>query len=224
MDIAWFSGGKNSTALLILERNNIDVVKFHDTGVELPGMVEYVKSTCNKLDLQLEITNPKKEFEEQFFKVHTSGKNKGKIWGFPYACNPCWILRDLKTLSLDKENTNLIGISYDEQHRTDRKMYSGYDVRFPLIKKKITDRDCIKLLKKHNLENPLYEYFDRTGCWLCPKQPKRSLEMLCRYFPERWATLRYYEKLSPHGFSENISLDKIERKLKQTPMINSYLM
>lgn len=224
-NIVWCSGGKNSIAMLLIMQEksiSIDKVQFHDTGVDLPGMKEYVINVCESLDLDIEITHPKKSFDEQFFKIHKKGVHEGEIWGFPYSKDPCWILRDLKALKPCTDAVNFIGISADEGERRERKMYEKGNFRFPLVESGITDRQCLDMLSDAGFKNPLYEHFGRTGCWLCPKQPKKSLEALFRFYPEYWYKLREYDRLCPHEFKDNISLDQIERKLGKTPMITSY--
>lgn len=54
-------------------------------------------------------------------------------------------------------------------------------------------------LREFGLYNSLYDYFDRIGCWWCPKQPLKSLRSLYRHFPHLWAQLLELEEI--HGIA-----------------------
>jgi 3'-phosphoadenosine 5'-phosphosulfate sulfotransferase (PAPS reductase)/FAD synthetase len=84
--------------------------------------------------------------------------------------------------------------------------------RYILCDLKLKEKDCLNITKENNLYNPLYNYFERTGCWCCPKQPVSSLRQIFLHFPNEWKQLMKWQEDSPNKFKPNISLLTIEKK------------
>ena len=79
-NIVCFSGGKDSTAMLIrmLElKMPIDKIVFADTGFEFPELYEYIKKIENYIGRKIEVVCPEKSFEEWFYGKTTGGKAEG---------------------------------------------------------------------------------------------------------------------------------------------------
>ena len=58
--------------------------------------------------------------------------------------------------------------------------------------------------------NPLYERFDRLGCWLCPKQSIGSLESLYFYY-RIVGKIKQYEKMTIKDLND-INLCELEKR------------
>jgi len=197
MNVVSFSGGKDSTYMLIEMKKRgikIDRIIFADTGFEFPELYDYIKKIEKYIGREIEFVYPKKSFEEWFNGIVTRGANKGKVRGFPLRAFPCYWSREAKVYPLqkavNKEDKFFIGIAYDEKQRCSKK---DENLIYPLVEWKITERDCIDGLNKLNLFNPLYVNFDRLGCYLCPKQNEKSIYVLWKNYPKLWDQLKKWE-------------------------------
>lgn len=226
---------------------SVDRAVFLDTKLEFPELYQYldrVDEYIADFGIQIEriVTSPH-TFEHFFYRPHSKGKSEGRIQGFPYAgfSSFCWIRREFKKFPKPGANDcHHIGIAYDERHRTKRKTYTeevecvgcapfsencntlvnrtSKHYRFPLIEAKMTERDCIDFLEQRDLINPLYDYFKRIGCWLCPYQSKKSLYNLYRKYPELWGRLVEYERDSPQSFLSEGKLNDLVTGFKRQEM------
>ena len=59
---------------------------------------------------------------------------------------------------------------------------------------KMTEKDCQKYLINQEMENPLYRYFTRTGCAMCPAQSDKSWFEVWKNFKETWEYMVWIEK------------------------------
>jgi len=198
MNIVNFSGGKDSTAMLLrlIETGvKIDKIVFADTGFEFKELYDYIKKIEDYIKRPITILHPETTFEEWFSGGWTKGKLEGEPRGFPQVLTPCYWTRESKVKPLEKmqkEATEVyVGIAYDEQHRM---MKEAGKIRYPLIDWKWTEQDCIDYLNKKGLFNPLYVNFNRLGCWMCPKQGINSLYVLWKLYPDKWKELLEWEK------------------------------
>lgn len=229
--IVSFSGGKDSTAMLLKMIENkmpIDEIIFcnimaTDTiGAEYPEMYDYL----DKIDEYLMKTIGKKitrlktniSFEKQFYTVKQKGKNKGKIYGFPYTIGAwCNDRLKLKTLNdyyskQDEEYVTYIGIAYDEPNRLSRLEENEIA---PLAEWKMTEADCLEYVKEKGLYNPLYDKFKRLGCWFCIKQNLESLKILRKDYPELWNLLLNWQLDSEVKFKINYTVQELDKKFKE---------
>jgi hypothetical protein len=73
-----------------------------------------------------------------------------------------------------------------------------------LVKWKITEPEIKEKLIKRWLHNPLYNHFNRTWCFLCPKQSVNSLYKLWKYYPQQWQQIedlqKRYKKLKANNW------------------------
>lgn len=215
--IVSYSGGKDSTAMLLKmidEGWPIDEIVFiqimaTDTlGAEFPYMYEYldkVDQYC-KDHIGIGITRVMHPqgltFENYFYRQTAKGKNKGRIYGWPYTLG-AWCNSRLKMIPIDNyfnsqgPHKRYIGIAVDEPKRLAR--LEANEVA-PLAEWGMTEADCLEYLKEKGFYNKLYDDFKRLGCWFCPKQNLKSLKIVHDKYPELWQQLLEWDKDSVQSF------------------------
>lgn len=209
--IAALSGGKDSTVMCDLLLKNgypLDYIVFQDTFMEFDFMYKYI----NKLEKYFkrrynkEITRlkPKTTFEEWCFGVikDSNAKCYEHIRGIPMVWSePCYWRRESKQVTSDlfvKENniTNAvwyIGFTLGENRKINNTDKQSFEYPLKDIFK-LREIDCQKYLLDQDMENPLYKYFNRTGCFMCPAQSDRSWYQVWKNFPDDWAYMKWIEK------------------------------
>lgn len=204
--------------LMMIEKNmQIDEIKFANTTMEFPENWEYLKKLENYIGRKITIVQPNTTFNKWFYGEFTKGKNKGRIRGMPFVIGHSWCCREFKVKPMERLQTKgdvvYLGIAYDEKERIQK----DTKYKYPLVDWKITEQDCRNYLERIDMLNPLYDKFNRIGCWCCPKQSLNSLRILYRDYPKLWEKLKQYEKDSPHGFrtKDRESLIELETKFKE---------
>lgn len=203
--IALFSGGRDSTAMveiLLKNKKPIDYIIFNDTLLEFDLMYNFINKFSNylkkKYDKEIIINKPKSTFSEWVFGNITRGDRRGWIRGLPMLKDPCFWKRESKVKTTEnfiKENNiknpvYYIGYTYSEQKRSQVKSTNQI---FPLIENRICEAGVDRILQEINMINPLYEYFERTGCAICPYQSDRAFYTLMIKFPKIWGLMKWYE-------------------------------
>jgi len=223
-EIVHFSGGKDSTAMLLrmIELGmKIDEIGFCDTGLEYTEQYEYIKKIEKHIGIKINYIRPDTTFFKWFYGKWTRGKMEGEIRGFPFVLTHGYCCRELKVKPSNKlykeQGNHYLGIAYDERHRCS----TLKNYKYPLVDWKWTEDKCAWYLKEKGLENPLYKRQNRTGCWLCPKQSKESLHQLFDNHRNKWNALKRLEKISPHGFHPNFKLIELENKWKYQTKLNT---
>lgn len=146
---------------------------------------------------------------------------EGTPRGQPKVITPCWWSRESKVYALERyfakcSKILYVGIAYDEQKRIKKDPL----VRYPLNEWGWTELDCASYLKKHDMWCNLYDYFDRTGCFMCHKQSPWSWYMLWKQFPKHWKQSKELDKESrkitfdSHGLNIELTLEQMEKKFK----------
>ena len=204
--IVQFSGGKDSTAMLLmmLERGMpVDEIIFCDTGKEFPGMYKHiaeVESFIAKYGKTITTLKAEKPFDYWLLEhVKTKGKHEGTQgygWARPWRR---WCTRILKQAPTNeylkkysKEKTVVyIGIAYDEPKRHEKLMVNQVH---PLYDWHITERQALEYCYEKGFHwDGLYEHFKRVSCWCCPLQSIKSLKTLWELYPELWDELKAME-------------------------------
>jgi len=185
-----------ATLLIMLEQGMpIDDIIFADTGLEFPQVYDYLEKVEKYIGIEIRrLKHPTKDFESMFYQRKKRGLYVGQIYAFPFV-RGCYIQKCFKTDLIKRykrevgNHVSYLGITYDEPERYERLAKNQRSILYEL---KITQEDSLALVKKHGLLNPLYEYFDRGGCWLCPQQSMGDLRTLRRHFPGLWKRLMFY--------------------------------
>ena len=231
--IVSYSGGKDSTAMLLKmidEGWPIDEIVFiqimaTDTlGAEFPYMYEYldkVDQYCkDRIGIGItRVMHPQGlTFENYFYRQTAKGKNKGRIYGWPYTLG-AWCNSRLKMIPIDKyfnaqgEHTRYIGIAVDEPKRLAR--LEANEIA-PLAEWGMTEADCLEYLKEKGFYNELYDDFKRLGCWFCPKQNLKSLRVVRKKYPELWEQMLEWDKDSPNSFrADGRTVHDLDVKFKE---------
>lgn len=240
--IATISFGKDSTVmcdLLLKNGYQVDYIIFNDTLMEFPMMYEYKikveKYFKERYGMQIITTKPKKTFEETIFGIikQKGAERIGWIRGVP---NPvlgfCEWRRDSKIVPQDnlikelvgkEEYKTYIGFTLDESKR---KM-KGDEFLYPLIDIfKITERNCQEYLINQEMQNPLYNFFSRTGCGICPAQSERAWFEIWKNFKDTWNYMKFveerfdfyesrgYQIVNRFWFQNEIRTEDIEKKFR----------
>lgn len=232
--IASVSFGKDSLAMLlkILENPDkypldeivfCDVMATKNESGNFDLQYQFIQKTIPIIEkiakVPMTIVRAETSFEEQFYKKKGErAKNPNTIYGFPMTVC-AWCNDRLKMKPLDKyfkekgEYIRYLGIAYDEPKRIAR---LEPNEKAPLYELGITEEQAKQICKEHNLLSPIYQYFDRDGCWFCPKQSNKSLKVIYEKFPRYWNKLREWQKDSPIPFKPKQSIFDLEKKFSET--------
>lgn len=203
MYVASWSGGKDSTATIILAHEHgepLDLIIFaevmFDKGIsgELPEHMEFIYKcieTFEEWGYPVRILRSGKTYLDCFYHTLTRGPRKGKIHGFPLA-GKCLINRECKTKQIrafNKENPDAIhyvGIAIDEPKRLERLNDKTISL---LAKYNMTEADAYELCDIYGLLSPVYSFARRGGCWFCPWARDAELRHLRHNHRELWERL-----------------------------------
>lgn len=213
--------GKDSVAELILAKRQgvpIDRVVFADLqDADFPEMKEHLYKVQDYIGTEIEVIKAPFTFEEKFFQPVTKGNWIRPYRGFPptVGCS-CWIKRDMKITPIErwKKRNNLseyithFGFAKGEEERMARQP-SGVSL---LIENGITENMAREICETEDLLNPLYRYFDRLGCWFCPKKSLKSWRSLWFNFPDLWQKLKYYEQFCIWKLTPKYTTDEMEKR------------
>lgn len=124
-----------------------------------------------------------------------------------------------RTLWGERESiVQYIGYCSDEERRTDKKLYSAYDVEYPLVEHNITTEDALKICKDYGFDfGGIYEHHQHFNCWLCPLQKRSELYTLWKQYPNLWSRLRDMQFQTDGYFQYQMSIMDFDKRfwLKQ---------
>ena len=200
MNIVCFSGGKDSTALILWAKENLDSFQtiFCDTNWEHPltyKYIEYINETL--LDKRLIILNSKKYhgFEDMCMQRKRVPSVVARF------CTEELKLFPTKEYIQQFDNVHLyMGIRAEESAKRAKMQQDIYDEDFyncwlhrPLLH--YTAKDVFDLHKKNNINpNPLYlKGMTRVGCFPCIMVNYKELRNIIKQFPETIDKIRNME-------------------------------
>lgn len=222
--ILCYSGGKDSTAMLIHLIENkkpIDEILYVDVG---DWMWEVASTHLAKVEESLGVEITKLDISDDLRKGF-------ERWGFPsFMYRWCTgrkreaMRKHIKQKYGDSHIIQYIGYCADEEKRTSKKLYSSYDVEYPLVDAGITNEMALQMCYDHGFDfGGNYEHHKHFNCWLCPLQSVSELEWIYNNEPEKWKRLidmqmqtdgSYYHYKTIFGFTEQFWKNNHE-KLEQ---------
>ena len=172
-----FGAGVNSTALMLLlldEGVEFETV-FIDTGCEKPETYEYL-NLLNREGYKITRIIPKVEGYTNLYDYFWHWKiiplMRYRICTLKFKTQPV-------DKYIQKPCELMIGYDFSERKRRHLKDRKGITHIFPLIDKKITREQCIKIIKEHDLAVPV-----KSSCYLCPFQSKNQWKQLRDIHPD----------------------------------------
>jgi len=208
-NIVSFSGGKDSTAMLLLMIENnqpFDEVVYFDAGTwEFPEMAEHIDKVEKYTGINITRLHPKKSFDYWFSEhILTKGKRAGTVgYGFP-SMTRRWCTREkIRTINnyIGKHEIVYIGYAFDEQHRVKSEEMKAKKAIYPLIDNEITETQALAMCYEHGFDwGGLYQHFKRVSCWCCPLQRKSELRKLYNLHPELWERLQEMQDKSWNSY------------------------
>lgn len=210
--IALYSGGKDSTTVLILIKQHklpLDEIIYADVGSWMwPGVDEHLQKVEDYMGMSITKIDISQKLDEGFQK-----------WGFPSPLVR-WCTgekRDALNNYLKKydndELTQYVGIAFDEQHRTGNKRYKKGTIIYPLIDYRYTEKKALELCYSEGFDfGGVYEHRSRYNCWCCPLQKLDELRILFKHYPELWAKLREMQWVSPNDFRKDETVFSLEHR------------
>jgi len=219
MNIVNFSGGKDSTAMLLMMIDRcmqIDDIVFCDTGMEFSEMYEHIKKVENMINRKVTIIKGKHTYK-YYLGEHI--KRNGKIgYGHPDFINR-WCTQTLKKTPIaqyTKQFDNVIeyhGIAFDEKHRCKKNKENKRLIKYPLVNWEITEKQALEYCYSKGLNwGGLYEKFARVSCWCCPLSRIGELRVLYNDFPDLWKELQEMDKQSFRKFRKDYSVSDLTEK------------
>ena len=213
-----FSGGKDSTAMLLLMIENgwpIDDIIFFDTGWEFPEMYDHLELVEVKTGYKITRVYPNETFDYYFHEYRSKRGNYidkiGLSW--PDFKNR-WCTR-YKINAIKKYCNSLDshiiyeGIAMDESKRIkDGKVY-------PLIKFGITEKQALEYCYDNGYGwDGLYQYFNRVSCYCCPLKRISELRMIHKRKPELWRRMEEMDSKTWRQFRPDYSIKDLTKRFE----------
>ncbi len=234
LNVVSFSGGKDSTAMLLrmLEEDMpVDVILFCDTGLEFPQLYNHVKKVEQNIGRPITVVRYRDDFEYLFAEKPIKRKKKtqnveqyclernGYSWAGPKMRWCTQVLKDgprerfLGELKKEYDIIEYVGLAADEGFRLQRKCNQRPNMRFPLVEWGMTETDCLQYCIDRGYDwDGLYSKMRRVSCWCCPLQSLAELRVLYREFPELWAQLRRWDGMTWRTFRADYSVKELEQR------------
>lgn len=218
-NIISFSGGKDSTALLLWAKENLDdyIVVWMDTGWEHDITYAYVDYIDKEL-LNGTLIRLKSEkydgFADLSIKKKRVASTKARFCTQELKLYPVGKFYD--TLRDDYEIHSYVGIRADESLSRSKMKEVNFDLDYfgvwvhrPLLK--WTAEDVFAIMKRYDIEpNPLYKMgMKRVGCMPCIMSNHRDIKEIAKRFPDVIDDVRDLEnKIGRSFFSAGYIPDK----------------
>jgi 3'-phosphoadenosine 5'-phosphosulfate sulfotransferase (PAPS reductase)/FAD synthetase len=220
-----FSGGKDSTALLLKmfeEKMRVDRVVMFDTGCEFPEAYRHMKKIEDYLGIKIVKLKPAQSFEYWLLE-HTPKKGKYENHkdktgnGWPNMMNRWCTGLKMDTITkyrkmIGKPIIGYHGIAADEAKRAQHS-YKGELIRYPLIEWNMSEADCLKYCYDRGFDwEGFYTKFTRMSCWCCPLVTLKNSKALYTHYPDLWNKLKEWDSLAWNKFRIKESVLDLEKK------------
>ena len=218
-----------ATALLALKYSEpltalvyCEVMFDQNISGELPEHAEFIHNVAipwfENRGVKVVHLKSDKTFLDVFWHKIKSGKNAGKIQGFP-SPGFCKVQDRCKAPPLDrfyrnhKGATQYIGFAKDEDERLLKLNGSKLSL---LSKYGYTQKDAREICRKNGLLSPIYEFCKRGGCFFCPNASDNEFRHLRKYHRELWDRLLELQQVpsvvSPGRFRKNDNIICMESR------------
>lgn len=229
--IASFSGGKDSTAMvlrLIELGSPLNEVINVDTGMEFPAMythIEKIKKIIESHGIKYTTLKSQHSFEYYLLEHEFTDSQGKKHKGYSWTRNKCrWCTAFLKTVIVRRYNKTLratydiyeyIGLAKDEEKRLQRKSNQNSHHIHPLADWGWTEQDALDYCKEKGYTwGGLYDLFSRVSCWCCPLQRMGELKKLYMYFPDLWQKLKEMDSKTDMPYKADYSVEMLEARFQ----------
>lgn len=227
-NIVSFSGGKDSTAMLLmlLEKGYpVDEIRAFDSGWEFPQMYDHWRQVEEYTGRKITIVHPKKSFTHWLLHqrvIARKGESKGEVHrignGWPSPMRRWCTGRKVDALYRDRRDcTWYVGIAFDERDRASKSMTDRRSEKrvYPLIDWGITEADALEYCYGKGFTwGGLYDHFLRVSCFCCPLQGIGELRKLRKYYPDLWAQMLEWDRAIPvnRGFRGYETVQDLEER------------
>lgn len=238
------SGGKDSLALFLkalesgLKINEVVAVDLGDEFDAIYDVLLYVASICLREEIKFTVLAiPETEEYKRFiqsanlkitmfeFLVFHHRKENGEC-GYGWCGKQRWGTALKKQIlnnyyqSLEKFVVEYVGIAADEAHRVDVEPHKNYAKSYPLIKWKMTEKDCLNYCHEHNVywmekSIPLYSILDRVSCKHCQNKNLKELRNIRKHLEDLWKEFKEWQLLIPYPYrSDGSSIQDLDRRFE----------
>lgn len=230
--IASFSGGKDSTAMVLrmIELGyKLDEVLCCDTTMEFPAMERHIEKVRQVVEAAgIKFTMLRAEHDFEYYMLHYKPKRRNpelaELPGFSWpGPRQRWCTRQMKLdvmrrykAKLTKKYTLIeyIGIAADEDYRLERENNQNENHRHPLRDWGWDEAEALAYCYRKGYDwEGLYAIFSRVSCWCCPLQSLSELRKLRKLFPDLWQRLGELDAQTWREFLKNgWSVERLEQR------------
>ncbi|WP_278574813.1 phosphoadenosine phosphosulfate reductase family protein [Fusobacterium ulcerans] len=225
--IVSFSGGKDSTAMLLMMIEKeiwIDEIIFLDTGVEFTEMYKHIEKIEKYINRPITKLKAENSYEFMMFDYEKKkGKNKGQK-GYSWAdFRNRWCTQYLKKQVMNRylkekyKNIEIIeyhGIAADETKRLVKNREKN--IKYPLAEWGVIEKEALEYCYNKSFDwDGLYKKFDRVSCWCCPLKNLKELKVIYKEYPKYWEKLKEWDSKTYRKFRADYSILDLEKKFEK---------
>ncbi|QGH71166.1 putative adenine nucleotide alpha hydrolase family protein [Methanobacterium virus PhiF1] len=212
--IASYSGGKDSTAMLLMSREwgiEFDDIVYVDLGDWVwDEAKDMVYRMAEYIDQDITIIDISDELEEGL-----------RRWGFPsYITRWCTgykidRIRDYIEAFYGLDGiVQYVGYNAGEPQRFG-KAESFFERRFPLVEHGIDGDMALRICYDHGFDfGGIYEHHSHLSCWCCPFQRMHEVRYLFEERPDLWERLRRMQDVSKRPFKDRYTVYDLEMRFR----------
>lgn len=240
--IASFSGGKDSTAMvlhMIARGDHLDEVMFCDTTMEFPGMIRHVEKVKQVIEAAgIKFTTLRAEHDFEYYLTEYEVENRkpeSAFYGTPgygWAGHKSrWCTKTLKVGIIERHLRELretyeviqyIGIAADEDYRLEREQNQDPSHRHPLREWGWNENQALYYCYSRGYDwEGLYELKRnpktgkaRVSCWCCPLQSYEDIRILRQHFPDLWEKLLDLDSRQAKKYQHGYTVADFDRRFQ----------